>query len=62
MRIALFSLAAVLVIYLVVRAIAPAALQQNNHPVSTDISHPPTSFGSSAIISAPPVDRGRPGP
>ena len=55
MRTALFCLAALVVIYAAVRAIAPAALQQNNRPASADISHPPTTYGSSAIIPTPPA-------
>ena len=53
MRTALLCLAAALAIYIVVRAIAPTALRQNGRPAATDSSHPPTTFGSSAIIPAP---------
>ena len=53
MRTALLCLAAALAIYVVVRAIAPTALQQNGRPAATDTSHPPTTYGSSAIVPAP---------
>ena len=34
-------------------AIAPYALQQNKGPSTADLSHPPTTYGASAVVTSP---------
>lgn len=55
--IALLFLAAMVTIYVAVRAVAPRALQKETaaQASTTDISHPPSSIGSTAFIVAPHI-------
>ena len=51
---ALCTVAALVVIYLIVRVVvAPWALRANGHADAADITHPPTSIGASAVVPLP---------
>ena len=55
--IALLFLAAMITIYVTVRAVEPMALQKEGAAptVDTDISHPPSSIGAATFIVAPHI-------
>jgi len=42
---------------LVKMAIAPVALKQDGKPSTADLVHPPTPYGTSAVVAAPPEKR-----
>ena len=57
LRTTFLSIVVLVALLELVRSIAPVALKQDNKPSTADLEHPPTVYGASAIVTAPPEKR-----